>query len=57
VSCCRVLLILFLLTRRNGVLKAMLVSICAGPQPMQPGRASKDSLGSLVLDTGNAIVA
>lgn len=33
----------------------VLVSICAGPHPMQPDRASKDSLGNLVLDIGNAI--
>lgn len=36
---------------------AVLASICAGPPPMQPDRASKDSLGDLVLDTGNAVVA
>lgn len=36
---------------------AVLVSICAGPRPMQPDRASKGSLGNLVLDTGNVIVA
>lgn len=36
---------------------AVLVSVGAGPHPMQPDRASKDSLGNLVLDTGNDIVA
>lgn len=36
---------------------AVLVSICVGPHAMQPDRASKDSLGNLVLGTGNEIVA
>lgn len=36
---------------------AVLVSIGAGPHPMLPDRASKDSLGNLVLDTGNDMVA
>lgn len=51
----KVLLILFLQTCRNRVLLVVLVSICAGPHPMQPERASKDSLGNLVLDIGNAM--
>lgn len=50
----RALLILVLQMHSNGVSMAVLVSICAGPHPMQPDRASKDSLGSLVF-AGNDI--